>query len=258
MLRVCLLHWKAREAAGHLETLRRAGYRVEYDEQFSPALMKRWREAPPDAFVIDLSRLPSQGREIAIALRQSPKTRLVPLVFCGGLAEKLSAVRAVLPDATYCELVTLEVSLQKGITERPANPVKPTAMMDRYKGRTAAQKLGIRQSSIIALIDAPSYALQVVGELPPDVEIVEKWTPKVSVTLCFLQDPGSVAALVSEVRECAVSSKLWMLWRKGGKAARGEVTEDLVRSTALSLGLVDYKVCSVDASWTAMLFARKS
>src|SRR5579875_1689898 len=102
MPRIRLLHWKAQEAKPYFEALRESGYTVEYDEQFRPALMKEWRESPPDAFVIDLSRLPSQGREIAIALRQSKRTRSVPIVFCEGAEEKVGAIRSVLPDAAYC------------------------------------------------------------------------------------------------------------------------------------------------------------
>lgn len=257
MPRVRLLHWNSQEAERHIAILQRSHHSVEYDEQFRPALMKCWRESPPGAFVIDLSRLPSQGREIAVALRQSPRTRKVPIVFCGGAEEKVSAVRSVLPDAAYCSVETLAATLRKTLLEPPADPVKPALMMERYKDRTAAQKLGIAPSSVVALIDPPSHALKILGQLPPDVEIVEEWTPQVSVMLCFLHHPHSVAATLTEVRQRASESKLWMLWRKGGSAARGDVTEGIVREYALKLGLVDYKICSVDSVWTAMLFARK-
>ncbi len=214
-------------------------------------------KSPPDAFVIDLSRLPSQGREIAIALRQSPRTRAIPIVFCGGLEEKVSAIRSVLPDAAYCELPMLVVTLQKALKEPPAAPVKPAAMMDRYQGRTVAQKLGIAQGSTIALPDAPSNALKMLGELPAGVEVVEEWTPKASASCasCTIRIPSARPS--PQYVTTQLKRKLWILWRKGGKAARGDVTEALVRESALDLGLVDYKVCSVDATWTAMLFARK-
>jgi hypothetical protein len=31
----------------------------------------------------------------------------------------------------------------------------------------------------------------------------------------------------------------------------------LVRETGIDLGLVDYKICSVDKTWSAMLFAQR-
>lgn len=258
MPRVQLLHWKRDEAATHLERLRAAGCQVDYDEQFRPALMKRWRESPPDAFVIDLSRLPSHGREIAIALRQSPRTRLVPIVFCCGEPEKVARVQRDLPDASYGPLRNLPSRLLRALSTPLANPIKPTQMMDRYASRTAAQKLGITHSSTVLAIDPPRDLLHLLGELPAGVEVLENRPIEApSITLCFIEDVPSLFRKVSDIRPLAGRSKLWILWRKGGSSARGEVTETLIRDTALDLGLVDYKICSVNATWSAMLFARK-
>jgi hypothetical protein len=63
--------------------------------------------------------------------------------------------------------------------------------------------------------------------------------------------------VLSRLQHLAGQSKLWILWQKGGKAAAGDVTETGVRQHALDLGLVDYKICSVNNVWTGMLFAVK-
>jgi CheY-like chemotaxis protein len=254
MPRIRLLHWKAVEAAGLLELLRGAGHQVDYEETFRPALMRQWRESPPDAFVIDLTRLPSHGREIAVALRQSRATRQVPLVFCDGAEEKIAAIRALLPDASYCTRGTLKSTLRKALKNRPQAPVVPKDMMQRYAARTAAQKLGIKAGSKVALIDAPRDAVRALGELPEGVSLGED-EGVADVILTFSQDPASLAAQLSRLRRRAAAGKLWVLWRKGGSVARGEVTENVVRDHALALGLVDYKVCAVNEVWSAILFA---
>ncbi len=259
MPRVRLLHWKESEAAAHIDALRQAGHQVDYDEQFRPALMKTWRESPPDAFVIDLSRLPSHGREIAIALRQSSRTRAVPIVFCGGDEEKVARIRSELPDAGYCTLPKLRSALRTALANRPTNPVKPVQMMDRYGSRSTAQKLGIKESSTVRLIEPPRNALQALGDLPSNVEILDdSANGPASVTLCFLHDAHSLLPTLSRVRGLAATSKLWMLWRKGGSVARGDVTETTLRQNAIDLGLVDYKVCSVNNVWSGMLLCRKA
>lgn len=261
MPRVRLLHWNAAEAARYLALLRNLKYRVDYQEQFESALMKQWRKSPPDAFVIDLSRLPSHGREIAVALRQSPSTRPVPIVFCGGAEDKVSGVRRLLHDAAYCTFENLPASLKGALEERSLHPlkppVKPPAMMERYAGRTAAQKLGITGSSTVSLIDPPPNVHSVLGELPAGAEVLADTAGRAAVTLVFVHRPDLLASTLSSLRSRAVQTKLWLLWRKGGSAARGDITERLVRETGLDLGLVDYKICSVDSTWTAMLFARK-
>lgn len=258
MPRARLLHWKESEAGPHIEALRKAGYQVDYEEQFRPALMKEWRDSPPDAFVIDLSRLPSHGREIAIALRHSPRTRAVPIVFCGGEEEKVARIRGELPDASYCALPKLRSTLRTALANRPADPVKPLQMMDRYGSRSAAQKLGIKESSTVRLVEPPRNAVQALGDLPHNVEILDDTSiGTASVTLCFLHEAHSLLPTLSRVRGLAGTSKLWILWRKGGSAARGDVTENALRQNAMALGLVDYKICSVNNVWSAMLFAAK-
>lgn len=257
MPRVRLLHWKAAEAAGLIELLKDAGYRVDYEERYRPSLMREWRGAPPDAFVIDLTRLPSHGREIAVALRQSRATRHIPVVFCEGAEDKVAPIRALLPDANYCARSTLKSTLRKALKNRPEQPVVPKDMMERYAGRTAAQKLGIKAGSRVALIDAPAHGVQALGQLPERVELGEDGAGTAEVTLCFGHDAGLLAARLSELRARAGSTKLWVLWRKGGSSARGDLTENVVRAHALDLGLVDYKVCSVNEVWSAILFAPK-
>ena len=256
MPRIRLLHWKSAEAAKHIALLQSAGHEVEYEEQFRPGLLRTWRESPPDAFVIDLSRLPSQGREIAIALRQSAVTRGIPIVFCEGATEKVEKIRAELPDAAYSTVARLPATLKKALANPPVDPVKPLGMMDRYAARTAAQKLGIQEFSRVALIDPPRDYRKALGELPRNVEFLEG-PENAGIILCFTHEVHSLPQTLSGIRDRASSSKLWILWRKGGSHARGEITERLVREQAIDLGLVDYKVCSVDRVWSAMLFAAR-
>lgn len=257
--RVRLIHWKKSEADAHLRSLSKAGYLVEHDEQFRPGLMKQWRASPPDVFVIDLSRLPSHGREIAVELRQSPSTRLVPIVFCEGDPQKVNALRTLLPDACYCDVAHLSSAVKKTLASPPKDPVRPTAMMDRYKSRTAAEKLGIKDDSSVALVNPPRDVERLLGPLPNRAEMYESAVgdPDAQVHLCFIHSPDDLGPVLSQLRGFARTSKLWMLWRKGGKAAAGDVTENQVRDAALDLGLIDYKICSVNEIWTAMCFATK-
>ena len=262
MSRIRLLHWNATEASIYRDLLHTQRHHVEYDPEFRPGMMRHWRESPPDAFVIDLSRLPSHGREIAIALRQSPATRRIPIVFCEGAEDKVSRVRSDLPDAVFSIRSTLLSDLDRAIAQPPRDPVTPKAMMDRYAAKTTAQKLGIKESSMVALIDPPRNYLQVLGELPAGVDLTtvdlsEETPASTPVTLCFLDNCDVLQPTLSRVRELARHTKLWMLWRKGvHKTSRG-INERVLRENAIALGLVDYKICSVNEVWSGMLFAAK-
>lgn len=74
-----LIHWKRQEAQVRAVALRRAGFAVDA-APLTPAEVRRLKENGPEAVVIDLSRLPSQGRDLALLLRQVKATRGIPLV----------------------------------------------------------------------------------------------------------------------------------------------------------------------------------
>ncbi len=79
MPRVRIVHWKAAEAGPLVEACRVCGFEIEYDDAVNGGmLIKLVREKPPDALVIDLTRLPSHGREVAIYLRRTKYARHVP------------------------------------------------------------------------------------------------------------------------------------------------------------------------------------
>jgi CheY-like chemotaxis protein len=251
-----LIHWNPAEAVRYVDLLQKAGHRVEYSPEFSSQLMREWRLSPPDAFVIDLSRLPSHGREIAVALRQSKATRAIPIVFCEGEEEKVARTRALLPDAVFCQFSKLKSSLLLAKRSAPKTPAVPAAMMDRYAGRTVAQKLGIRGGDAVLLIDPPRDMPGALGPLPEGVNFVESAAGRPAVTLCFVCDPHQLRQRLSGLRRLAVQTKFWVCWKKG-KGAEGGLSERLVRETGISVGLVDYKICSVSGVWSGLLFAWK-
>ena len=252
MSRVRLFHWKAAEAEALLQMLRSAGHTVDFDEQIQPGGLSAMRQSPPDVVVIDLSRLPSHGREVATFLRGQKATRHIPIVFVDGAAEKVEAIRKLLPDAVYTPRTHLRSALKKALVERPASPVVPPQMMDRYASRTAAQKLGIRPGSTVALIDPPRNYAAAIGELPAGARFEEMPTAPCGVTLWFVDDAARYTQALPGMRKLAGATKLWILWRKGS-----EIKSEFIRESAIAVGLVDYKVCSVDATWSALAFARK-
>mgnify|MGYP000972509108 CR=1 FL=1 len=45
---------------------------------------------------------------------------------------------------------------------------------------------------------------------------------------------------------------IWISWPKGASKIKTDVNENLVRELALSIGLVDIKVCAVDETWSGL------
>jgi hypothetical protein len=45
---------------------------------------------------------------------------------------------------------------------------------------------------------------------------------------------------------------LWVAWPKRASGIATDMTEDVVRDVALPRGLVDVKVCAIDATWSGL------
>jgi hypothetical protein len=254
MHRVRLFHWKPEEAKPLIAKLRAARYEVIYNPQTQSPSVREMKQSGAVAVVIDLSRLPSHGKYVGAWLRGSKSTRHLPLVFVGGAAGKVAAVRKHMPDAVYASIAGVTVALKKAIASPPRDPVIPRQMMETAPGRTAAQKLGIRERSTVGLIDPPTDYSKVLGELPEGVEIHEDPSHLCPVTLWFVHDPAEYEAALPLRRALAARSRLWILWQKG---RRDGLNGSFVRGRALAMGLVDYKICSLDGVWSGMVFTVK-
>jgi hypothetical protein len=49
----------------------------------------------------------------------------------------------------------------------------------------------------------------------------------------------------------------WIAYPKKGRGRVGEFNENDVRTMGIEAGWVDYKICSIDAGWSGMKFARR-
>ncbi len=103
MSRVVLIHWNTAEGNERAATLRKAGHTAKVVTPKAAADFRSIATNPPHVLVIDLTRLPAQGREAAFWFRQRKATRAVPIVFAGGDPEKVSGIKTHLPDAQFTE-----------------------------------------------------------------------------------------------------------------------------------------------------------
>ena len=251
--RVRLIHWNpgADELA---RLLRSAGFDVD-SGPVTPEALRALNREPPEALVVDLTRLPSQGRDVAVILRRQKGTRGVPLVFLGGAAEKVEPVRNLLPDAWFGTWSGAARTVRKALqSPRAARPVVPPPM-GGYSGAPLAKKLGIRAGSRVLLVDAPPGFEDLVGDLPQGARLVRRSAAPPQLTLLFVRSARGLETGLARVIPAAAEG-LWIIWPKKGSALASDVSERDVRAAGLAAGLVDFKVCAVDETWSGLRFAR--
>lgn len=207
-------------------------------------------------FVIDLSRLPSHGRDVALAMREAKSTRHVPIVFVDGAPDKVARVRSSLPDATFTSWRGIRGALKKAIAKPPANPVVPVSSLAGYSGTPLPKKLGIREGFTVALVDAPDGFEAVLGALPDSVRLLRNPRAARDLTLWFVRDVRSLEKKIDSMRVHG-DPGLWICWPKKTSALASDIGEQIVRDAGLARGIVDYKVCAVDETWSGLKFAKR-
>lgn len=229
-------------------------------------------ETNPAALVLDMDRLPSNCREIALMLRSSKSARHIPILLVGtlppdgleGLPEKHARLKAELPDIPYAAWPQAGKALAD-LLHRPqlAPSVVPPA---RVYTASLAQKLGIVSAPArpdktprkIAVLGAPDGFIESLGELPGSVSLVSKIAPETQLAVCFVRSLGETASMLDLLTyRLPDGASAWIAYPKKGRGRIGEFTENDVRDLGLAAGWVDYKICSIDETWSGMKFAKR-
>jgi hypothetical protein len=69
----------------------------------------------------------------------------------------------------------------------------------------------------------------------------------------FVTDRAELERLIAQLRTMiAPAGQIWVSWPKKASKVPTDITEDVIRAVALPTGLVDVKVCAVDAIWSGL------
>ncbi|MBL8879189.1 MAG: DUF3052 family protein [Phycisphaerales bacterium] len=259
MYKVALVHWKAAEQAERLAWLANAGLHARpLNVVEGAAALRALRDTPPDAVVIDLSRLPSHGRETALALRQTKSTRGIPIVFVDGQPEKVAAIKSILPDAIHARWANIGPAIDKAIKTARVAPHVPD-LSRGYSGTPLPKKLGIADDSTLMILNGPRGFAASLDLGSRGVSL--KTTARGSATVIMLF-VGSIIELHSNLKKAVKCVEqpgaLWIAWPKKSSGVVTDVGENDVRQAGLQAGLVDTKVCAIDATWSGLRFNRRA
>jgi len=252
---VRLIHWNTAEAREKADHLCSAGYAVEND-QFTPSMLRE-REDPPDVVVIDLSRLPSQGRDVAMALRSYKSTRTIPLVFVDGEPEKVERIKAQIPDAHYTNWNRIIEKLEDVIKHPPEEAPQARSRLEGYAGALLPKKLGIKPGYTVSLVGAPPEFRQTLGELPENVVLRDGVRSQSNLTLWFAKSRRELEERLQHMRAFPKNAGLWILWPKQTSKLQTDLGQPVVREAGLAAGMVDFKICSIDKTWSGLRFSMK-
>jgi hypothetical protein len=129
-----------------------------------------------------------------------------------------------------------------------------------YSGTPLAAKLGFKDGMRAAFVALPSSLDALAHSVDfARVERLDGWRgvssnmPPFDVIHAFTKSRAEIEhhlpALQSAIRR---DGMIWVSWPKKASRVPTDVTEDVVRSAALKLDLVDVKVAAIDVVWSGL------
>lgn len=203
------------------------------------------------------------GRDFALHVRSVKALRSVPLVFAGGAPGKVASVRRLFPESAFADWPDAPDGLRRAIASPPPLPARPLSKPAGYSGTPLPRKLGVKPGAGVVLAGAPPADFEeTLGPLPPAASI-RRGAPArpgaADLVLWFVRTRRDLDAGLARMAPHASSAGLWIVWpKKTSPLAALGLDGNEVRRAGLAAGLVDFKVCAVDADWSGLRFARQT
>lgn len=127
-----------------------------------------------------------------------------------------------------------------------------------YSGKPLWQKLGLKPGLRVRLSQAPDDYFSLCDFDPAQVAVTARKTGSSDFTHAFATQRAQLEReLPKLIAGLADKGVLWISWPKKSAGVATDISEDTLREIVLPLGLVDIKVCAVDATWSALKFVRR-
>jgi len=127
--------------------------------------------------------------------------------------------------------------------------------MAGYSGTPLVKKLGIKEGSRVALVNAPEDFQADVGELPADVTFMKSTTKSLDLILFFVLSERALAKDFAKLAARLTSNgMIWIAWPKKSSGVTTDLMFERVQRIGLDAGLVDVKICAIDDIWSGLKF----
>jgi hypothetical protein len=147
---------------------------------------------------------------------------------------------------------------KKASSIRRATPnLSSQAASAGYSGTPLPKKLGLKSRMRVLIVNAPANLPDLLSGAAPDIFLLSRIAP-FDCALVFSTRAGELAAAMERLeRRLAQDGMIWAAWPKKTSGTQTDLVEDVVRRIGLGIGLVDVKVCAIDATWSGLKFVRR-
>ena len=127
--------------------------------------------------------------------------------------------------------------------------------MAGYSSTPLPKKLGIKENSRLAFVNAPAGFQDYLGLLPASAEVVKRLTKPLDLVLFFVTTERVLAKEFAKLADkLATNGMIWIAWPKKSSGVTTDLSFERVQRIGLDAGLVDVKICAIDETWSGLKF----
>ena len=119
------------------------------------------------------------------------------------------------------------------------------------------QKLGIKSGYSVSLVGAPPGFRETLGELPENVVVRYGVRGQSNLTLWFARSRTELEERLQRMKVFSKNAGLWIIWPKQTSQLQTDLGQPVVREAGIAAGMVDFKICSIDKTWSGLRFTLK-
>ena len=131
--------------------------------------------------------------------------------------------------------------------------------MPGYSGTPLANKLSLKEGQRVWWENVPNDVRAEIETSGFALDLLDCAEAPIDAAHVFVTSRLALEEAVHRLLPVlARSGFIWISWPKKASKVATDISEDTIRDVALPLGLVDVKVCAVDATWSGLkLMIRK-
>lgn len=127
--------------------------------------------------------------------------------------------------------------------------------MAGYSGTPLAKKIGIKEGTRIALVNAPKDFQSELTGLPDKVEFLKQTAKSLDIILFFVLTERTLTKEFSKLAaRLNANGMIWIAWPKKSSGVATDLSFGPVQRIGLDAGLVDVKICAINDTWSGLKF----
>ncbi len=122
-----------------------------------------------------------------------------------------------------------------------------------YSTNPLYKKLGLKESARVLIVNKPDGYNGLIGSIADTLHFQKNTADELDFVHFFTNSLTELSKNLPLLKEqIRKDGMIWVSWYKKSAGKATDLNEQLVRDTALSIGLVDVKVCAVDEDWSGL------